>query len=99
MSELTVWGVILALGLATYAMRIGGFLAADAMAPNGLPARLLRLAPGNLFIAFTAAGVYEGGWPSLAGAVAAVGVMAATRRDWAAMLAGFAAAAGVAWVR
>ena len=85
--------VILAVGAASYAMRAGGFLAAGAMPQNGLLPRLLRLAPGNLFIAFAAAGILEGGWPSLVGCLAAVAAMAATNREWAALGAGFGAAA------
>ena len=58
--------------------------------------RLLRLAPGNLFVAFAAAGILEGGLPSLAGCLGAVTAMAVTKREWAALGAGFAAAALVA---
>ena len=85
--------VILAVGAASYAMRAGGFVAAGAMSEQGLLARLLRLAPGNLFAAFAAAGLLEGGWPSVAGSLAAVAAMAVTRREWAALGLGFAAAA------
>jgi hypothetical protein len=77
-------------------MRAGGFLAASAFPEDGVVARFLRLAPGNLFIAFAAAGCLEGGWPSLAGCAAALGAMAATRREWASLAAGFAAAAVIA---
>ena len=75
---------ILAVGAVCYAMRAGGFLAASAMPAGGLLARLLRLAPGNLFVAFAAAGMLQGGWPSLIGCAAAVATMAVTRREWAA---------------
>ena len=69
----------------------GGFLAASVMPAGGLMARLLRLAPGNLFVAFAAAGILQGGWPSLIGCAAAVATMAVTRREWAALAAGFGA--------
>jgi uncharacterized membrane protein len=85
--------VILAVGAASYTMRAGGFLAAGALPQHGLLPRLLRLAPGNLFAAFAAAGILEGGWPSLIGCLGAVATMAATKREWAALGAGFAAAA------
>jgi hypothetical protein len=88
-----ILAVILVLGLASYALRAGGFLAAAALPQAGLLPRLLRLAPGNLFVAFAAAGMLEGGGPSVAGCLAAVAVMAATKREWAALAAGFAAAA------
>jgi uncharacterized membrane protein len=87
---------ILAIGFAAYAMRAGGFLALGVLPQTGLVPRLLRLAPGNLFVAFAAAGILEGGWASLAGSAAAVAAMAVTRKEWAALAAGFAGAAIVA---
>jgi len=91
--ETQTLAVILTVGAAAYAMRAGGFLAAGALPRHGLLPRMLRLAPGNLVVAFAAAGMLEGGWPSVAGCAAAVAAMAATRREWAALGAGFAAAA------
>jgi branched-subunit amino acid transport protein len=82
---------ILAVGGVCYAMRAGGFLAASALPAGGLLARLLRLAPGNLFVAFAGAGMLQGGWPSLIGCAAAVATMAATKREWAVLGAGFGA--------
>lgn len=93
MLEPGVLAVILVLGLASYAMRVGGFLAAGAMPRDGLFARLLRIAPGNLFVAFTASGILQGGWGSLAGCAAVAAVMAATRKEWLALAVGFAAVA------
>ena len=92
MPEMQVLAVILAVGAASYAMRAGGFLMASALPRLNLIERLLRLAPGNLFIAFAAASVWEGGWPSLIGGLTAVTAMAATKREWAALGAGFTAA-------
>ncbi len=93
MPDAQILGVVLAVGAASYAMRAGGFLAASALPQSGLLPRLLRLAPGNLFIAFAAAGILQGGWPSLVGCLGAVATMAATNREWAALGAGFGAAA------
>ena len=93
MPDPQILAVILAVGAASYAMRAGGFVAAGVMPQAGLLPRLLRLAPGNLFAAFAAAGVLQGGWPSLAGCLGAVAMMAAMKREWAALGAGFAAAA------
>ncbi|MDB5360821.1 MAG: hypothetical protein JWO51_2118 [Rhodospirillales bacterium] len=93
MSDWPVYAAILAVGIAAYAMRAGGFLAIGAMPQTGLVPRLLRLAPGNLFVAFAAAGILEGGWPSLIGCAGAVAAMAATKKEWAALAAGFAGAA------
>lgn len=90
------WRVLLAIsavGAASYAMRIGGYLAAGSVRETSLPSRLLRLAPGNLFVAFVVAGCLHGGLPSLVGAAAALGTMVACKREWAALAAGFAGAA------
>ncbi len=93
MPDWIVLSAILAVGAASFLMRSGGYLAASALPPNGKLARIIRLAPGNLLVAFVAAGVLEGGAPYLAGSVAAASVMAVTRQEWAALSAGFAAAA------
>ena len=93
MSDWRIDLAILAVGLAAYAMRAGGFLAIGAMPQTGLVPRLLRLAPGNLFVAFAAAGILEGGWPSLIGCTCAIAAMAVTKKEWAALAAGFAGAA------
>ena len=45
----------------------------------------MRYAPGNLFVAFVAAGIVEGGWPSLFGCLSAVTTMLVTKREWAAL--------------
>jgi uncharacterized membrane protein len=90
------WPVVVAIGLlgvASYAMRIGGFLAASAIGQDSIVARFLRLAPGNLFVAFVAAACLEGGWPSLIGCACAFATMALTGKEWAALGAGFTAAA------
>jgi uncharacterized membrane protein len=93
MSDWKIGLAILAVGLAAYAMRAGGFLVVGAMPRTGLVPRLLRLAPGNLFVAFAAAGILEGGWPSLIGCAGAVAAMAVSKKEWAALAAGFAGAA------
>ncbi|HEV7441259.1 MAG TPA: AzlD domain-containing protein [Steroidobacteraceae bacterium] len=84
---------IAALGTVSYVMRVGGFLAAGAIAETGAVAKFLRLAPGNLFVAFVAAGCLDGGWPSVLGAGCAFITMAVTKKEWAALGAGFASAA------
>jgi uncharacterized membrane protein len=80
------------LGLVSYAMRAGGFLAAGAIREGSIAARFLRLAPGNLFVAFVAAACLEGGRPSVFGCICALVTMAVTGREWAALGAGFSAA-------
>jgi len=93
MPDWRIVAVVFAVGAASYAMRTGGFLAASALPQSGLFPRLLRLAPGNLLVSFAAAGVLEGGWASLVGCLGAVTTMAVTKREWAALGAGFGAAA------
>jgi len=93
------WHILAAIGcigLTSYALRAGGFLAAAVLPAAGPLQRFLRLAPGNLFVAFVAAGCLEGGRPNIAGSVLALATMAITRREWAALIAGFVAAAATA---
>ena len=90
-SETRVLQIICVLGLVSYALRACGYLAAGLLAPNGLWARLFRLAPGNLFVAFTVAGMIQGGFPAVMGSMAAAAAMAVTQREWAALAAGFSA--------
>jgi hypothetical protein len=96
MPDWRILAAICCIGLTSYAMRTGGFLAAQVMPTNGAIQRFLRLAPGNLFVAFIAAGCLEGGVPNIAGSLLALATMAITRREWAALIAGFAAAGVVA---
>jgi uncharacterized membrane protein len=99
MAEWRVFAAILAVGAASYAMRAGGFLVAGALPRSGLLPALLRLVPGNLFVAFAAAGVVASGWVSLIGCLCAVATMIATQREWAALGAGFGAIALASVVR
>jgi len=55
---------------------------------GGLVARLLRLAPGNLFVAFAAAQCMQGGLVTVLACGAALAAMVASRREWAALAAG-----------
>jgi hypothetical protein len=98
MSDRHVIAVILAIGATSYALRAGGYLSASLLPRAGLLPRVLQLAPGNLFAAFAAAGICEGGWPSLCGCLASATAMAFTRREWVALAAGFTFAAASAAV-
>jgi hypothetical protein len=89
MPEWQIFAVVFAVGAASYAMRSAGFLVAGALPQDGLWPRLLRLAPGNLLVAFAAAGIFQGGWVSLVGSLGAAATMAVTKREWAALGAGF----------
>lgn len=95
MPDWIVLAAIFAIGAVSYLMRVGGYLTASAFHPNGRMARLVKLAPANMLVAFVAAGIIDGGPPYLAGCVAAAAVMAILRQEWLALGAGFAAAASV----
>lgn len=90
--DLAVLGVIFILGVTCYAMRAGGYVVASSLREDGITARFLRLAPGNLFIAFIVGGCLSGGLVGVVGTLVAVAAMAVTDREWAALGAGFAAA-------
>jgi uncharacterized membrane protein len=92
MDDLRILGAIVVLGLTCYAMRAGGYVLASSLRDDGLIARFLRLAPGNLFIAFIVAGCLSGGVAGLVGTLAAAVTMAVTAREWAALGVGFGAA-------
>ena len=89
MLEWQIIAAVFAVGAASYAMRSGGYLAAGVLPQTGVSSRLLRYAPGNLFVAFVAAGIVEGGWLSLVGCFGAVTAMLITKREWAALGVGF----------
>jgi uncharacterized membrane protein len=99
MTDWQLAAAILAVGAASYAMRAGGFLAAGLIDEASLAGRILRLLPSNMLVAFVAAGAWSAGWASAAGCAAGILAMALTRREWAALAAGFAAALLVAWLR
>jgi uncharacterized membrane protein len=79
MPDWIVLAAIFAIGAVSYLMRVGGYLTASAFHPNGRMARLVKLAPANMLVAFVAAGIIDGGPPY--------------RQEWLALGAGFAAAA------
>ncbi len=92
MHDLKMLGAIVVLGVACYAMRAGGYVLASSLRNDGLVSRFLRLAPGNLFVAFIAAGCLSGGLAGLVGTLVAMVAMTITGKEWAALGAGFAAA-------
>jgi hypothetical protein len=93
MPEWRIIAVIGVLGAVSYALRAGGYLVAAGLPKGNVLPRVLRLASGNLFVAFVAGGIHGGGWPSLCGCLASVTAMALTGREWVALAAGFGAAA------
>ena len=85
--------IICVLGCVSYSLRAGGYIAASLFPANGTWARILKLAPGNLFVAFTAVGLWHSGWPALAGSLCTLVTMKLTQREWAALGVGFAVVA------
>jgi len=77
-------------------MRLTGYVAADVLPGATLTARIVRLAPGNLSIAFVTIGCAQGGWPSFIGSAVALTGMVVSKRQWVALILGFVAAALVA---
>ncbi len=98
MSDPWPWLVVLALAALTFSMRVGGWLAARAMGVSPLMDRVLRAAPGNLFVAVAAVAVVKGGLPVAAGCVATMAAMHLTGREWVALPVGAAAAAAASWL-
>ncbi|HYZ60822.1 MAG TPA: AzlD domain-containing protein [Acetobacteraceae bacterium] len=89
-----VFATILAMSLATYATRAGGYLLFRAIRPSEGVRRLLSYIPGTLFMAYVAPALAEGALPQWAGAAGAVAIMLATRQMSAAIFGGTA----VAWL-
>ena len=98
MTDLQVIAAIMAIGGASIAMRLTGYVAVDLLPGASVTARIVRLAPGNLSVAFVTIGCVQGGWPSVIGSAVALTGMVLSKRQWAALLMGFVAAALVAAV-
>jgi uncharacterized membrane protein len=89
---------IAVIALVAFAMRCGGYIVINLLPIGRRTRKALKLAPGHLFTAFMAAAVVQGGLPYLAGVIVTVGTMAATSKDWLAMLSGGVAASAIAWL-
>jgi len=98
MTDPQVVAAIMAIGGASIAMRLTGYVAADVLPGTAVTARIVRLAPGNLSIAFVTIGCMQGGWPSFIGSAVALTGMVSSKRQWLALLLGFVASALVAAV-
>ncbi len=85
---------IVAMSLATYATRAGGYLLFRAMRPSAGVRAWLGYIPGTLFMAYVAPALAHGRLPEWLGAAASVAIMLLTRQMSAAILGGTA----VAWV-
>ena len=83
---------IVAMTVATYATRAGGYVVFRSFRPSPAVRVILGYIPGTLFVAYVAPALADGRAPEWVGAVAAVGLMLATRNLAAAVLGGTAAA-------
>jgi uncharacterized membrane protein len=93
-----VLAAILAMTVATYATRAGGYLLFRTLRPGRSMRLLLGYIPGALFVAYVAPALADGSWPQWLGAAAAVAIMRATRQMAAAIFGGTAVAWAVwAW--
>ncbi|GAC1342915.1 MAG: hypothetical protein NVSMB18_17800 [Acetobacteraceae bacterium] len=89
-----VLATILAMSVATYVTRAGGYLLFRTFRPGAGLRAMLGYIPGTLFIAYVAPALAAGRWPEWAGSAAAIGIMVVTREMSAAVLGGTA----VAWL-
>lgn len=84
---------ILAMAVATFACRAGGYLVFRSITPSPLLRDVLAFIPGTLFMAYVAPAVAHGGAGHLVAAVATAAVMIATRSIPLALASGI----GTAW--
>ena len=90
---------ILAMGLATYAMRAGGFWLMAQVPLTARVRRMLEALPGTVVVATVVPIVARDGVPAMLAIAAACGAMLVRRNDFLAVLAGMAAAAlARAWI-
>lgn len=88
---------ILAMAIATYATRAGGYLLFRAVRPPPIVRDALSYVPGALFVSYVAPALADGGVQQWVGAAVTAGLMLATRQLAVAIIGGTAAAA-VVWL-
>jgi uncharacterized membrane protein len=95
--RLDPWTVaaIAGMGLATYAIRAGGYWLFSRIRPSAFLRAVLGYVPGTLFASFVLPALVNGGLQPTVGAVATLATMLWLRSLPVAMLAGTAAAWGV----
>lgn len=94
--SLDPWTVaaILAMAVATYACRGGGYFVFRKLAPGPRLRAMLDALPGALFVAYVVPALVEGRPPQWAGAAVTLSVMILTRS----VIAAIALGTGAAWV-
>lgn len=80
------------MGVATYACRGGGYWLFSQIRPSPFLRSVLAYVPGTLFVSFVVPAVIHGGVQALAGGIATLVAMIASRNLSVAMLAGVGAA-------
>jgi len=86
---------ILAMAAVTYAMRAGGFWLMSYVPLTPRVRRMLEATPGAVIVATVVPVVVREGLPALVAVLVGGGVMLLWRRDYLAVMAGLAAAAGL----
>lgn len=89
-----VVAAILAMALASYLCRAGGYAVLRALRPPAFVQAMLQHLPGAIFISFLAPALARGGWEAWVAAAAALLAQAVARRLVFAILAGV----GVLWL-
>ena len=87
---------IVAMAVATYSCRAGGYWVFRQIRPTPLVRAVLAYVPGALFVSYVVPALSSGGRPEWIGAVATLGLMATTR-SFAAAIFGGTAAAWLVW--
>ena len=82
---------IIAMMLATYACRAGGYLLFTRIRPTPFLRAMLSYIPGGIFMSYVTPALVHGGLPSWIGAVITVGAMVLTRSLVAGIFLGTAA--------
>jgi uncharacterized membrane protein len=90
-----VVAAILAMAMVTYSMRAGGFWLMRYVTVTPRVRRMLEASPGAVIVATVAPIVVREGLPALIAVLVGGGVMLLWRRDYLAVIAGMAAAAGL----
>ena len=90
--DASVLAAIVAMTLATYANRAGGYFLFQAIRPSPAVHALLSYVPGTLFVSYVVPALVAGGVQQWVGAVATAAAMAWSRNLSVAIVAGVAAA-------
>ncbi|MCO6415236.1 AzlD domain-containing protein [Siccirubricoccus sp. KC 17139] len=88
--RLDVLAAILAMAVATYLCRAGGYAVLRVVRPPPFVQAMLAYLPGCIFVAFLAPALADGGWPAWGAGTAALLVQARFRTTALAILAGVA---------